>query len=136
MGRTDSRLFPRCVELVEEAQVFFSQICSILLEVEEGLGFYHCDLVGVGGEGVYVQLGSPCFEVDVAEWLEVADLDVGEGDEDSAVAGETFEVLVALLIEVGAHLFDLEVGHIADAPAERTLVGSWAAELESLDKAS
>ncbi len=83
-----------------------------------------------------VQFGSPRFEIHIAEWLKPSDLEVGEVNEDAPISGEVLEVHVALLIEVGAHLFDLEVGHVADTPAECALVCSWAAELESLDQAS
>jgi hypothetical protein len=82
-----------------------------------------------------VEFGLSGLEIEVAEGLEAADLEFREFHEDAAITREAFEVEMALLIEVGTHLLDLEIGHIADTLAQGAFVRAWAAELETLDKA-
>jgi len=106
----------------------------LLLEIEQGLGLNHCHLVGVGGEGVYVQFGPPCFEIDVAERLELAYFQLGEFYKYAAVAGEALEVGMALLVQIGTHFFDLEIGHVTYAPAQSAFVSSRAAELKAFEQ--
>jgi hypothetical protein len=106
----------------------------LLLKIEQGLCFNHCHLVGVGGEGVYVQLGPPGLEVNVAERLELADFQFREFDKHAAVAGETFEVGVALAVEVGTHFLDLKIGHVTNSPAQGAFVGPRAAELKTFEQ--
>ena len=84
---------------------------------------------------MYVQLGPPCLEIDVAERLELAYFQFGEFYEYAAVAGEAFEVGMALPIEVGTHLFYLEIGHVTYAPAQGAFVSPRAAELEAFEQA-
>jgi len=64
-----------------------------------------------------VQLASPGLKIDVAERLEIADLQIREFYKHTPVACEPLKVNVALSIEVRAHLLDLEIGHVADALA-------------------
>jgi hypothetical protein len=108
----------------------------LLLEIEERLCLDHRDLVGIGGEGVDVQFAAPRLEVHIAERLQPVHFEFRELHEDAAIAGEPLQIGVALPIEIGAHLFDLEIGHVADPATERTLVGARAAELEPLDQAA
>jgi len=83
-----------------------------------------------------VQLVASGLKVNIAEWLHAIDLQVWEFDEDAAIACEALEIGVALPIQVGAHLFNLEIGHVADAPAQGALVGAGTTELETLDQSS
>ncbi len=106
------------------------------MEIDQRLGLDDRYLIGIGVEGVDVHLVSAGLEIDVAERLQPSDGQVGEADEHAAVAGEAFEVDVALAIEIGAHFFDLEIGHVAHAPAERAFVVSLPAKLESLDESA
>ncbi len=106
------------------------------MEVEQRLGLYHGDLVGVGRERVNMQFVATGFEIHIAERLEFAGFQIGELHEYAPVAGETLEVRVALLIEVAAHFLDLEIGHVTDAAAEGAFVSAGAAELESFDQAA
>ena len=82
-----------------------------------------------------VQLGSSGLEVDIAERLKLIDFQFGELYEDAPVAGEAFEIGVALSIQTGTHLLDLEVGHVTYSPAQGAFVSPWAAELKTLDQA-
>ena len=84
---------------------------------------------------MYVQLGPPGLEVNVAERLELADFQLREFDKDAAIAGETFEVGVALLVEIGTHLLDLKIGHVTNSPAQGAFVSPRAAELKAFEQA-
>lgn len=90
----------------------------------------------MGCEGVDVQFCSSGLEIYIAERLELADFLLGELNKDASVSCEPFEVGMALAIEIGTHLLDLEIGHIANALAQRTLMAPRASELESLDQPS
>jgi len=90
---------------------------GILLKIEKRLGFNHSDLVRIGSEGVNVQFGLSCLVVDIAERLKAIDFKGRKLYEDTAIAGELFEVDVTLPVEVGAHFFNLEIGHVAKATA-------------------
>ncbi len=83
-----------------------------------------------------VELTFAGFKVYIAERLKSADGLVGEFHKHAAIARESFKVGMTLPIEIRTHLFDLEIGHVAHASAERALVAPLAAELKSLDKAS
>ena len=106
------------------------------MEIEERLGLYDCDLVGVGVEGVDVQFTFSSFKIDIGERLQPADGLIREFHEYAAIAGEPLKVGMALAVQIRAHLLDLKIGHIAHAPAERAFVIALAAELEPLDKAA
>jgi hypothetical protein len=83
-----------------------------------------------------MQFSPSGFEIDVAERLEIADFQLREFDEHAAVSGEALEVRMALLVQVGTHLFDLEIGHVTYAPAQSAFVSSWAAELKAFEQSS
>ncbi len=106
-----------------------------LLKIEQRLSLDHCHLIGIGGECMDVQLGSSGLEVNVAEWLKLVDLQFRDLHKHAPVAGETFEIGIALSIQIGTHLLDLEVGHVAYSTAQSALVSSWAAELKTFDQA-
>ncbi len=82
-----------------------------------------------------VQFGSSGLEVDVAERLKLVDFQFRELHKHAPIAGETFEIRVALSIQTGTHLLDLEVGHVTYSPVQGAFVRSWAAELKTLDQA-
>lgn len=105
------------------------------MEVYQGLGLDDGDLVRVGVERVEVELISSGLEVDVAERLQTADGQIRKTDEDAAIACETLKIDVALAVEVGAHLFDLEIGHVAHSAAERAFVVSLTVKAETFDEA-
>jgi len=83
-----------------------------------------------------MQLGAPGLEIDIAERLKSAGLLLGELNEHAAISRETLEVGMALSIEIGTHLLDLEIGHVADALAQGALMAPRPAELEALDQPS
>ena len=85
---------------------------------------------------MYVQLGSPGLEVDVAERLELADFQFRELYEHAPVSGEALQVGMALLVQIGTHLLDLEIGHIAYSPAQCAFVSPWPAELKTFEQSS
>jgi len=47
---------------------------------------------------------------------------------------KSLKVGMALPIQIGAHLFDLKIRHIAHPSAQSALVRAWAAELKSLNQ--
>lgn len=104
------------------------------MEVEEGLGFDHCDLVGERMESVNVDFVAAGFEIDIAERLQAAGGKFRERDKHAAIACESVQVQMALAVEISTHFLDLKIGHIAQSTAQGAFVGSLAAELESLDK--
>lgn len=83
-----------------------------LLEIEQRLRLNHCHLLGVSGERVNVQLSLSGFEVNVAERLEVVDLQFREFHKHAPVSREALEVDMTLPIQIGTHFLDLKVGHI------------------------
>jgi hypothetical protein len=83
-----------------------------------------------------MEFGTPGLEIDVAEGLKAVYLKLREFYEHTAFTAEAFEVGMALAIEIRVHFFDLEIGHVGDAPAEGAFVGTRASELESLNEAS
>ena len=106
------------------------------MEIKQRLCLYDCDLVRVGVERVDVQFAFTSFKIDVAERLQAADGLIGKSHKYASVAGKAFEVGMALPVKIRAHLFDLEIGHVAHASAERAFVAALAAELKSFDKTS
>ena len=77
-----------------------------------------------------------CFKIDVAKRLEPADRQIRERDKEAAVFCESFEVVMTLPVQIGAHLLDLKIGHITEAATERALVTALAAKLKSFDQAA
>jgi len=104
------------------------------VQFEQRLRLNHGHLVGIGAEGMYMQLVFASFKIDIAERLNAADLQIRKIHENPAVLCEAFQVGVALPIKIWAHLFDLEIGHIAHAAAKRTFMRTRSPELEPLDK--
>ncbi len=109
---------------------------SILPEVKQGLCLNHCHLVGICGEGMNMQLGASGLKINVAKRLQFTNFQLGEFDKHATVPSESLKINVALAIQIRAHLFDLEVGHIADAAAQGALVTSRAAKLKTLYQAT
>jgi hypothetical protein len=79
-----------------------------------------------------VQFASSGLEVNIAERLKTPDFRIRKIDKNTAIAGETFEVGMALFIQIGAHPLDLKISHITYAPAKRAFVRTRAAKLKSL----
>ena len=83
-----------------------------------------------------MQFGLSCLVVDVAERLEAVNFKGRELNEDTAISSELFEVDVTLPVEVCAHFFNLEIGHIAKSAAECALMGARSTEAEPFDESS
>ena len=81
-----------------------------------------------------MQFGPSGFEVNEAERLQPADLQLRKFYEHAAIASEALKVVVALQIQIRAHLLDLEIGHIAYAAAQGAFVAARPAELETLNQ--
>lgn len=62
------------------------------------------------------------FVIYITERLEASHLQLWKLDKYTPVMGKTFEVKMALTIQVGAHLLDLKVGHIADIGTQGAIV--------------
>ena len=108
----------------------------ILLEIKQRLRFNHCHLVRISRERMDVQFGLSCLEVNIAEWLQPADFQLGKFYEHASVSGESLKVYMALLIQTSVHLLDLKIGHVAYTSAQCALVSSGAAELKTLNQTS
>lgn len=83
-----------------------------------------------------VQLTFSCLEVDIAERLQSTHFQLREFGKYTAIACETFEVCMALPIQIRAHLFDLKICHIAYASAQCAFMSARAAELKALNQAA
>ena len=83
-----------------------------------------------------MQFTSSCLEVNIAERLQPADFKLWEFDEDAAISGKAFKVDMTLTVQIGTHLLDLKVGHIAYSLAQSEFMRAWAAELKALNQAS
>jgi len=85
---------------------------------------------------VDMQFVAPCLEIDIAERLKLAYFLLRELNEDAAVSCETLEIGMALTIQIGTHLLDLEIRHVAHTLAQSALMTARTAELKTLDKPS
>ncbi len=83
-----------------------------------------------------VKFGPPGLEVNIAERLKPADFKLRKLNKNAPIPREPLKVDMALPIQIGAHLLDLKVGHIADAPAQRALMAPRAAKLKTLNQSS
>jgi len=106
------------------------------MQIEQRLCSDHCDMVRIRRKAVDVQFVFSCFEVNIAEGLQAVGFEGGEFDEQAAVSRESLKVAAALPVNVCTHFFDLEIGNVADATAEGTLVCFRAAEFEAFDESS
>ncbi len=106
------------------------------MHIEQRLGLDNCNLVGICVERVNMQFVPSCLEVDVAEWLKTADGEFRELHKYAAITSKSFKVGMTLTIEIWAHLFDLEIGHIAKAFGQRAFMISLAGESESFYQAA
>jgi hypothetical protein len=108
----------------------------ILLKIEQRLCLNHCDLVGESGKGMDVQFAASGLEINVAERLQIIDFQVREFNEHAAISRKPLKVDMALAIQIGTHLLDLKIGHVAYSPAQSAFMGPRAAELETFDQTS
>jgi hypothetical protein len=106
------------------------------VEIKQRLRFDYCYLIRVRVERMNMELAFAGFKIYVTERLKSADGLIRKFHEHAAIACEPFKVGMALPVEIRTHLFDLEISHVAHAPAEGALVAPLASELESFDKAS
>jgi len=79
-----------------------------------------------------VQLAATGLEIHVAKRLKAVHFKLGELDENTTIACKTLQIRMALPIQIGTHFLDLEIRHVADAPAQCTLVRARPAKLEAL----
>ena len=104
------------------------------MQVEQRLRLDNRYLIGERVECMDMQFIPACFKIDVAERLQPADRQIRERDKDTTIFRESFQIIMALPIEIGTHLLNLKIGHIAEAATERTPMAALATELESLDQ--
>jgi len=83
-----------------------------------------------------VKFGPSCLEVNIAERLKPVYLKLRKLNENAPIPREPLKVDMALPIQIGAHLLDLEIGHIAYAPAQRALMAPRAPKLKTLNQSS
>ena len=77
-----------------------------------------------------------CFKIDVAKRFQPTNGQIRKRDKEAAIFCKSFQVVMTLPVQIGAHLLDLKIGHITEAATERTLVSTLAAKLESLNQAA
>jgi len=106
------------------------------MQVEQRLRFDDRYLIRERMERMDMQFIPTCFKIDVAERLQPADGQVRKRDKEAAIFRESFQIIMALTVQIGAHLFDLKISHITQAATERTFVSALAAKLKSLDQAA
>ena len=85
---------------------------------------------------MYMQFGSSCLEIDVAERLELAYFQFREFYEDAPVSRVAFEIGMTLPVQIRTHFLDLEIGHVTYAPAQSAFMSSRAAELEAFEQSA
>ena len=124
---------PACIEF---NLVVIDRKSILRMQVKEGLGLDHGDLVGERMKGVDVDFVAAGFKIDIAERFQAAGRVFREGDKHTPVACKTVQVQMALAVKIGTHFFDLEISHIAQSPAQGAFVGSLAAELETFNQAA
>lgn len=100
------------------------------MQVKEGLGFDHGDLIGKRMKRVNVDFVTAGLKINVTKRLQASCRVFREGDKHSPISRKSLQVQMTLTIEIGAHFLDLEIGHIAQSPAQGAFMGSLAAELE------
>jgi len=81
-----------------------------------------------------MQFTSPCLEVNITKWLQSAYFQLGEFDKYAPISGKVFKVEMALTIQIGAHLLDLKISHIAYPTAQCALMRPWTPELKTLNQ--
>ena len=106
----------------------------ILMKIEQRLGLNHRYLVRISCEGVDVQFSSSCLEVNVAERLQPTDFQLWVFDKHTAISRKALKVDMTLPIQIGTHLLDLKIRHIAYPPAQSALMSPWSPELKSLNQ--
>lgn len=106
------------------------------MKIKERLRFYHCKLVWIGLECMYVQFVYPCLKIDIAERLKSVAFQVREFYKYTSVTCEPFEVGVALSIEIGTHPLNLKICHIADAAAKSAFMCFGASEMKTLNQST
>ena len=85
---------------------------------------------------MYVQFGSACLEINIAERLELAYFQFREFYKHAAVSGEAFKVGMALLVQIWTHFLDLKISHVTYAPAQSAFMSPRAAELKTFEQSS
>ena len=83
-------------------------------------------------DGRVMQLRAPSFEIHITERLQAANLQFRKLDKNTSIAGKAFQVGTTLFIQIRTHFFDLEVSHVANATAQRALVGARSLKVKSL----
>ena len=82
-----------------------------------------------------VQFAASGLEINVAERLQIIDFQIREFNKHAAISSEPLKVDMALAIQIGTHLLDLKIGHVAKASAYSALVVSSSFEAEAFNEA-
>jgi len=106
------------------------------VQIKEGLRFDHCHLIRERVKGVDMDFVAAGLKINVAERLEAPCRKFREGDKHSPISRKPMQVQMTLPVEIDAHFLNLEIGHIAQSPAEGAFMGSLAAELKPFNKAA
>ena len=83
-----------------------------------------------------VQFSSSGFEVNVAERLKLIGFQLREFYKHAPISREALKISMALPVQIGTHLLDLEVSHIAYPFAQSAFMSPGAAELKTLNQTS
>jgi hypothetical protein len=81
-----------------------------------------------------MQFGLSCLKVNIAERLKTSNFQAGKFDKHAPIPSKPLKVNVTLPIQIGAHLLNLKIGHIAYPPAQSAFMRAWAVKLKTLNQ--
>lgn len=83
-----------------------------------------------------MQFVTTCFKVNIAKRLQPAGGVLRKCDKHPPIPREPLQIRMALAVQIGTHLFNLEIGHVVQTPTQGAFVSPLAPELESLNQAA
>ena len=81
-------------------------------EVEQRLRLYHRHLVRVSSKSMDMKLAASGLEVNITERLKSSDFQLRILHKHTSILRKSFEVFVALLVQIRTHLLDLKIRHV------------------------
>ncbi len=109
---------------------------TLRMQVKQRLCLNNRHLIRKRMKRMDVQFVTTCFKIYVTERLQPAGCILRKSDKHSPISRKPLQIRVALAVQVGAHFFDLKIGHVVETPAQGAFVGPLTPELESLNQAA
>lgn len=107
---------------------------TLCMQVKQRLCLDNRHLIRKRMKRMDVQFVTTCFKVNIAKRLQPASCVLRKCDKHPPIPREPLQIRMALAVQVGAHLFNLKIGHVVQTPAQGAFVGPLSPELESLDQ--